>query len=172
MSWNNCPHRVTPLLFPFLASLVPFSASLLPVYTSSLPLLPRLGFHVDRQLFHCRAVVTIFQYPRRLGSPLCPRASQRSRRCRTTPKILALPVLRPALPASGRRRRLATDAPPGRKRAGHRSPELELGGERRRAGPQAWGRAHGEETEDAVSSTVLRFVISGVGKISRTSNGW
>jgi hypothetical protein len=79
---------------------------------------------------------------------------------------------RAALPASGRRRRLATDAPPGRKRAGHRSPELELGGERRRAGPQAWGRAHGEETEDAVSSTVLRFVISGVGKISRTSNGW
>ena len=79
---------------------------------------------------------------------------------------------RAALPASGRRRRLATDAPPGCERAGHRSPELEIGGERRRAGPQARGRAHGEETEDAVSSTGLCFIIGGVGKISRMSNGW
>ena len=79
---------------------------------------------------------------------------------------------RAALPAPGRRRQLATGAPPGRERAGHRSPELELGGERRRARPQAWGRAHGKETEDAESSMELRFVIDGVRKISRTSNGW
>jgi hypothetical protein len=31
-------------------------------------------------------------------SPLCARASQRSRRCRTTPKIVALPVLPSPLP--------------------------------------------------------------------------
>lgn len=79
---------------------------------------------------------------------------------------------RAALPASGRRHRLPKDAPPGRERTCDRSPELELGGERRRAGPLARGLAHGKETEDAVSSSGLRSVIGGVGKISWTSNGW
>src|SRR6266851_2593669 len=84
MSWNSCPHRLARLLFPSLASLVSLAASL------PLPLFP---FYLDYSStrIHNSFIVAQSSLSTAVGSPLCARASQRSRRCRITRRSSCCP---------------------------------------------------------------------------------